>query len=176
LGQDFDRYILISPYLRHNAPSVRGPDSEAKRDLSETAVRAQTWAAVSTGRIIGLIIINFLGVHLWDGLPVLGFPVPTDLDAVTCTYSWRLLQNFGAHTDYLADIRRVDRPMRVFVGRSDELLDAEKLKIEFQTQRQDVPVVVLPGLGHSDMVTRPEAIRAIVGAATADANASAPAG
>jgi non-heme chloroperoxidase len=175
LGRHFARYILISPYLRHNAPSVRGADSEAKRDLSETAVPAQTWAAVSTGRIIGLTIINFLGVHIWDGLPVLGFPVPTDLDAVTCTYSWRLLQNFGAHTDYLADIRRVDRPMRVFVGRSDELLDAEKLKIEFQTQRQDVPVVILPGLGHSDMVTRPEAIRAIVGAATADANASAPA-
>jgi non-heme chloroperoxidase len=175
LGQHFDRYILISPYLRHNAPSVRGADSEAKRDLSETAARAQTWAAVSTGRIIGLTIINFLGLHIWDGLPVLGFPVPTDLNAVTCTYSWRLLQNFGAHTDYLADIRRVDRPMRVFVGRSDELLDAEKLKIEFQTQRQDVPVVILPGLGHSDMVTRPEAIRAIVDAATADADASAPA-
>jgi pimeloyl-ACP methyl ester carboxylesterase len=105
-------------------------------------------------------------------LPVLGFPVPTDLDAVTCSYSWRLLQNFGAHTDYLADIRRVDRPMRVFVGQSDGLLDAEKLKIEFQTQRQDVPVVILPGLGHSDMATHPEAIRAIVGAAAADANAS----
>jgi hypothetical protein len=54
------------------------------------------------------------------------------------------------------------------VGRSDELLDAQKLKIEFQTQRQDVPVVILPGLGHSDMVTRPEAILAIVGAATAE--------
>jgi len=118
LGQDFDRYILISPYLRYNAPSVRKADSEAKRDRSETAVRAQTWAAVSTGRIVGLTIINFLGVHTWDGLPVLGFPVPTDLDAVTCTYSWRLLQNFGAHTDYLADIRRVARPMRVFVGRT----------------------------------------------------------
>jgi non-heme chloroperoxidase len=175
LGQDFDRYILISPYLRHDAPSVRGADSEAKRDLSDTPVRAQTWAAVSTGRIVGLTIINYLGVHIWDGLPVLGFPVPTDLDSVTGTYSWRLLQNFGAHTDYLDDIRRVDRPVRVFVGRADELLNAEKLKIEFQTQRQDVPVVILPGLGHSDMVTRPEAIRAIVGAATADANASAPA-
>lgn len=154
---------------------MRGTESEAKRDLSETAVRAQTWAAVSTGRIIGLTIINFLGVYIWDGRPELGFPVPTDLDAVTGTYSWRLLQNFGAHADYLADIRRVYRPMRVFVGRSDELLDADKLKIEFQTQRQDVPVVILPGLGHSDMVTRPEAIRAIVDAATADATGSAPA-
>jgi len=175
LGQDFDRYILISPYLRHDAPSVRGADTEAKRNPSETAARPQTWAAVSIGRIVGLSIINFFGVHIWDGLPVLGFPVPTDLDAVTGTYSWRLLQNFGAHPDYLADIRRVARPMRVFVGQTDELLDAEKLKVEFQKQRQDVPVVILPGLGHSDMVTHPEAIRAIVGAVTADANASAPA-
>jgi pimeloyl-ACP methyl ester carboxylesterase len=159
LGQQFVRYILISPYLRHDAPSVR----------RETAVHAQTWAAVSTGRIIGLTLLNSLGVHIWDGLPVLGFPVPTDLNAVTGTYSWRLLKNFGAHTDYLADIRRVNRPMRVLVGQADELLDAQKLKIEFQTQRQDVPMVILPGLGHSDMVTRPEAIRAIVGAATADA-------
>lgn len=175
LGQDFDRYILISPYLRHDAPSVRRADSEAKRDVSESAFRARTWAAVSTGRIIGLTMINFLGVHFWDGLPVLGFPVPTNLDAVTSTYSWRLLQNFGEQKHYLADIGQVHRPMRVFVGRSDELLDAEKLKIEFETQRQDIPVVIFPGLGHSDMVTRPEAIRAIVGAATADANASAPA-
>jgi non-heme chloroperoxidase len=41
LAQHFDRYILISPYLRHNAPSVRGADSEAKRDLSETAGQSQ---------------------------------------------------------------------------------------------------------------------------------------
>jgi pimeloyl-ACP methyl ester carboxylesterase len=174
LGQQFDRYILISPYLRYNAPSVRGAGSEAKRDLPEKAARAQTWAAVSTGRIIGLSIVNSIGVHIWDGLPVLGFPVPADLDAVTCTYSWRLLQNFGAHKDYLADIRRVDRPMRVLVGGSDELLDAGKLKIEFQMQRQDVPVIILTDLGHSDMLTRPEAIRAIVGAAAADAGASIP--
>jgi len=170
LSQDFDRYILISPYLRHDAPSVRGSDVSAKRDVAKPETPAQTWAAVSIGRIIGLSIINVFGVHIWDGLPVLGFPVPTDLNAVTCNYSWRLLQNFSAHPDYLADIRRVNRPLQVFVGRSDELLDAEKLKIEFQTQRQDVPVVILPGLGHSDMVTHPDAIRAIVSAATAGSN------
>jgi hypothetical protein len=47
---------------------------------------------------------------------------------------------------------------------SDELLDAEKLKAEFQSQRSEVPVSIIPSLGHSDMVTRPDAIRALVGA------------
>jgi len=52
--------------------------------------------------------------------------------------------------------------MQVFVGGSDEILNAEKLRIEFQSQRRDIPVFILPGLGHSDMVTNPVAIRAIV--------------
>jgi non-heme chloroperoxidase len=163
LGQAFDRYILVSPYLRYNAPSVRQTSSEAERDASGSAPdAAQSWVSVSTGRIIGLTILNFIGVRVWDGLPVIAFPVPADLDSVTQTYSWRLQRNFGAREDYLADIRAAVRPVQVFVGGADKLLDAEKLKTEFQSQRQDIPVSIVPGLGHADMVTRPEAIRVIV--------------
>jgi non-heme chloroperoxidase len=163
LGQSFDRYILVSPYLRYNAPSVRRTNSGAKREASGSApAAAQSWAAVSTGRIIGLTILNFIGVHVWDGLPVIAFPVPADMDSVTRTYSWRLQRNFGAHEDYLADIRGAARPVQVYVGGADELLDAEKLRTEFQSLRRDISVFILPGLGHADMVTRPNAIRAIV--------------
>jgi non-heme chloroperoxidase len=103
-------------------------------------------------------------VRVFDGLPVIAFPVPANLDSVTRTYSWRMQRNFGAHDDYLADIRRAVRPMRILVGGSDEILDAEKLKTEFNSQRSDVPVTIIPGLGHSDMVTRPDAIRALMAA------------
>ena len=75
-----------------------------------------------------------------------------------------MYKNFGADDDYLADIRRAVRPMQVFVGGADELLDAQKLEREFQSQRSDVPVSIIPGMGHSDMVTHPDAIRAIVAA------------
>jgi hypothetical protein len=57
---------------------------------------------------------------------------------------------------------RALRPMQVLVGDADELLDAAKLNSEFQSQRSDVPVSVIRGMGHSDTVTRPTAIRAIV--------------
>ena len=50
----------------------------------------------------------------------------------------------------------------MFVGKSDELLDSEKLTLEFDSQRADIPVVVLPGMGHSDMVTNLKAIRVLV--------------
>ena len=155
-GQLVDRYVLVSPYLRYDAPSVRHsePGSAAP----------QSWASPSVGRIIGLTMLNQWGVHIWDGLPVLAFPVPANIDATTNTYSWRMYKNLGADDDYLADIRRTVRPMRAFVGGSDELLDAEKLKTELQSQRSNVPVSIIPGLGHSDMVTRPNAILAVVAA------------
>lgn len=149
-----DRYVLVSPYLRYNAPSVR--------ESTHGASASQSWASASVGRIIGLTIANRWGLHAWDGLPVLAFPVPANIEAATNAYSWRLYKNFAGDDDYLAEIHRALRPMQVLVGDSDELLDAAKLKSEFQSQRSDVPVSVIRGMGHSDMVTRPTAILAIV--------------
>lgn len=155
-GQLVDRYVLVSPYLRYDAPSVR------KSEPGSAA--SQSWASASVGRIVGLTMLNQWGVHIWNDLPVLAFPVPANIEAATRTYSWRMYKNFGADDDYLADIRRTVRPMRVFVGGSDELLDAQKLKSEFHSQRSDIPVSIIPGMKHSDMVTRPDAILALLGA------------
>lgn len=155
-GTLVDRYVVVSPYLRYDAPSVRHapPGSAAP----------QSWAAASVGRMIGLSMLDRWGVKIWNGLPVLAFPVPGNIEATTSTYSWRMYKNFGADDDYLADIRRAARPMHVLVGGSDELLDALELEREFHSQRADVPVSIVPGMGHSDMMTRPEGIRAVVAA------------
>jgi pimeloyl-ACP methyl ester carboxylesterase len=80
-----------------------------------------------------------------------------------------MLKNFAADDDYLADIRRIARPSQVLVGASDEILDAANLKREFQSQRADIPVTIVPSMGHSEMVLRPEAIRALVATFDTDA-------
>jgi pimeloyl-ACP methyl ester carboxylesterase len=98
----------------------------------------------------------------WDGLPVVSFAVPANVSTVTGAYSWRLQRNFEPHDDYLADIRAVRRPMHVYVGGSDQLFVADRMRAQFQAQRQDIAVSTLPGMGHSDMVTRPEAIDTVV--------------
>jgi alpha-beta hydrolase superfamily lysophospholipase len=159
-GELADRYVLISPYLRYNASSVR--------ESTHGASPSQSWASASVGRIIGLTMANRWGLHTWDGLPVLSFPVRANIEAATNAYSWRLYRNFAGDDDYLGEIRRALRPVQVLVGDSDELLDAAKLKSEFQSQRSDVPVSIIPGIGHSGMVTKPMAVLAIV------ANVAAP--
>jgi non-heme chloroperoxidase len=172
LGQSFDRYILLSPYLKYNAPSLRGRDdpipvaalgtARAHTAPADAARGIQAWTAVSTGRIIGLTMLNALGIHHWDGLPVVSFAVPAGVSSVTPAYSWRLLRNFQPHNDYLADIRAVARPMHVYVGSADQIFVADRVRAECQAQRPDIAVSIVPGMGHSDMVTQPAAIAAAV--------------
>jgi non-heme chloroperoxidase len=162
LGQSFARYILISPYLKYNGPASRTSATELKSAQNGAAqVVLRNWASASTGRIIALTLINALGVHAFDGLPVVAFAVPPNVASVTAAYSWRLQRNFQPHDNYVADIRAVSRPMRVYVGGVDQLFIPEKLQNEFQAQRRDIPVHIVAAMGHTDMITRPEAIRLI---------------
>ncbi len=105
-GREFDRFILLSPYLRYDAPTAR---QDAARPTDDAH-----WYSVSIGRIVGLSILGSFGIHHFDGLPVLSFPVPDDLDSVTPSYSLRMQQNFAPHANYRADIRESKGPMLVF--------------------------------------------------------------
>jgi pimeloyl-ACP methyl ester carboxylesterase len=71
-------------------------------------------------------------------------------------------QSFQPHNDFRADIRSVSKPMWVFVGENDQLFLPEKFQEVFDAERKDIPVTILPGLGHSDMATSVKAIRAVV--------------
>ncbi|MGI4756361.1 MAG: alpha/beta hydrolase [Janthinobacterium lividum] len=155
-GNLFDRFILLSPYLRYNAPTVR--PTSTRNNTGE----GSSWYSVSIARIIGLSIFDFFGIHSFDGLPVLSFPVPTNIQATTSSYSFRMQKNFEPHSDYRADIRNVTRPMQVFVGGSDELFIPEQFPKVFSADRKDVQVSILPGMCHSDMITKPAAISAVV--------------
>jgi pimeloyl-ACP methyl ester carboxylesterase len=155
-GKDFGRFVFVSPYLRYNAPTVR-PATPNEKASPEHNV----WYSVSIKRIVGLSIFNSVGIHHFDGLPVLAFPVPTGIEATTASYSFRLEENFQPRGNYQADIRAIKKPAQVFVGGQDELFLPEKFADVFDKDRSDIPVTIVPGLGHSDMVTKPEAITAV---------------
>ncbi len=157
LANSFGRFVFLSPYLRYNAPTVR---SASPRD--KASPEQNTWYSVSVKRIIGLSIFNFFGIHHFDGLPVLAFPVPTGIESTTATYSFRLEENFQPRSDYKADIKAIKKPAQVFVGGQDELYLPEKFAEVFDGVRSDIPVTILPGMGHSDMITKPEPITAVV--------------
>jgi pimeloyl-ACP methyl ester carboxylesterase len=156
-GKLFDRFVFLSPYLRYNAPTVRPASPNEKADPQHNA-----WYSVSIKRIVGLSIFNFFGIHHFDGLPVLAFPVPGDIEDTTPTYSFRLEENFQPHKNYAADIRAIPKPAQVLVGSQDELFLPEKFAPVFDKSRSDIPVTIVPGMGHSDMITKPEPINAVV--------------
>jgi non-heme chloroperoxidase len=159
VGQSFDRYVLLSPFLMYDAPTARTAHAEP---AGQTSGDQAVWTTVSVGRIIGLQALNAVGVHFFDGLAVIHFAVPPDVPSVTDAYSWRLLLNFQPHEDFMADIRAVSKPMQVLVGGKDELFLPEKFEPVFDANRKDIPVTIVSDFGHIDMITNPAAIDAVV--------------
>jgi hypothetical protein len=115
-------------------------------------------------RIIGLRVLNRLGIHAFDHLPVLQFAVmPEHASRATPSYSLRLMRGFST-ADYRADLKAAQSPVAVLVGEKDELFEASQFPPVIAAIRPDIPVTVLPGLTHIGLITDPGAAPAIVAA------------
>lgn len=136
VGDRFDGYLLLAPYLSHDAPTVRP--------------NAGGWAAPSVPRIIALAVLSQFGIHWFEGLPVVAFAVPPqEMNANrTAFYSFRLWANFAPHRDWQGDIRNIARPAMVLAGANDELFLADRYAPVFKVLRQDIPVELVPNLDH----------------------------
>jgi hypothetical protein len=60
--------------------------------------------------------------------------------------------------DWRAQIAGIDRPMIVALGAKDELFHADQFQPLFAALNPRIPVTVLPGLGHMDMITNDAAV------------------
>ncbi len=144
LGDRFDGYLLLAPFLSPDAPTAR-PDTGG-------------WAAPYIPRIVALRVLRGLGLHWFEGLPVVAFAIPPEEmnDNRTQFYSFRLLANYSPHLDWRQDIRDIRRPAMVLVGANDELFRADQFAPVFQTLRPDIPVELLPNLDHMGPVIATE--------------------
>jgi alpha-beta hydrolase superfamily lysophospholipase len=144
----FDRFIMISPALPQNAPTVR-PDTGG-------------WVSVAKPRIIALAVLNRLGIDWFNGLPIVAFATPPKVTYLTSVYSFRLAVDFGApREDYLTALGRSTKPAAVLVGGSDELFYPDRFAPLFQAARPNLPVTIVPGVGHIGMTVTPEGIAAV---------------
>jgi non-heme chloroperoxidase len=157
-GSLYDRYLLLAPFLGINAPTQRKTPQNVSSDGKPGV---GSFAAPYFGRLFALIALDKIGIHWFDGLPVMAFAVPPDSKTLTQTYSMRLLMNLAPHPDYEADIRNLHRPAAFLVGDKDEFCIAEQFAPVIHAQRPDIPVRVLPGLRHMDLITNPQAFAAI---------------
>jgi non-heme chloroperoxidase len=155
LGAAFNRVVLLAPFLGPRAPTVKQGE-------------ANTWAKVYLPRLIALVILDRLGIHAFEHLPVIAFAVlPEQAKFLTPIYSFLLVRAFGTE-DYAADLRNAKAPLAVLVGGDDELFEAKNFAAAIDAIRPDTPVVVVPGLDHIGLALDPRAVPAIAAALRGD--------
>jgi alpha-beta hydrolase superfamily lysophospholipase len=140
----FTRTVLLAPYLGYNAPSSR-PNSGG-------------WANPDIPRFLALSVLRRLGMPWAESLPAIAFAVsPNSSLRQTGVYSYRLMRNFAA-SDYRADFAAATRPVTVFSGSADELIDASKFG---ETVGDRATVRIIQGVDHMGIVYDPATISVI---------------
>ena len=147
--QLFDRYVLLAPYLRHDAPTAR-PDNGG-------------WVSVGIPRIVGLRLANAVGITGWNNLPVVNFALDEQARRfLTPSYSYALAASFGPHDDWRGDIRAARGPLRVVAGSQDELFHSDRYAAAFAEAGKPVPVTLVPGVNHMGITLDAAATQAVV--------------
>ncbi|TNE72601.1 alpha/beta fold hydrolase [bacterium] len=105
-----DGFLLFAPLIGHNSPAFsQGQTPENKTE--------EPFMKIHIERIIGLTLLNEIGNHNYDSLPVLFFNLP---DVVPLRkYSYRANKS-STPDDYVAGLKAVDKPMLVLIGSEDE--------------------------------------------------------
>ncbi len=147
----FSNYLLLSPFISQDAPTYRR--------------NAGGWVSVGIPRIIALSLFNAAGIRAFNDLPVMKFALDQGAKAfLTPQYSFALAQNFRPESNYRANIRAVGQPLCVVAGEADEVHCADRFAGVFSAEGKDVPVTLIPGIGHIPLTLDPSAIQAAVAA------------
>jgi non-heme chloroperoxidase len=147
-GLLFDRYVFLSPILP-GSPTLRP--------------RSGGWVSFSVPRVTAIASLDRLGIHWFDGFPVLSYAVSPDMSQwVTASYSYRLTLNFGAGVGYETYLRNIRRPAAVLVGDVDEQEFADQFAPLMQRLGVNIPVTLVPNVKHADMINDPKAASAIL--------------
>ena len=141
-GGTADAYLLLSPFLKYNAPTIR-KDSGG-------------WTHVHLPRIIGLSMLNGVGIRCFNHLTVIEFNMPLNArdGTETLAYSHRLNTAF-APRNYKKDLSAIRRPLLVVAGAKDEAFIAEQFEpVISQYTKGDFEL--LEGVTHNGLVVGPE--------------------
>ena len=141
-------YLLLAPSFGE-APTQRQGDS------TDTSA----YVHFNNKRLIGLILLNIVGIRWLDHLPVLYFNESTGVS----DYSYRAVLSGQPIRPDTADIalQKVAAPLLVVVGENDAIFLADQYA-DFVSTNSDGKTVVIPELDHNQVVDHPEAIAVMV--------------
>lgn len=147
-----DGAVLLAPFLLHNAPTTRK--------------KSGGWAQPLTRRIIGLTMLNAVGITVLNHLKVITFNMPRDIldgalgDTATTAYSYRLNTSYAPRRNYLKDITALP-PFLLIAGQEDEAFVAEGYVPLMQPVTDTGQYLLVPGQRHLGIVDAPATAAAI---------------
>ncbi len=142
-----DGYLLLAPYLGWSSPTTR----------KEPAAEDQEFMKVHLSRILGLELLNGVGVTAFDGLRTHFANLPPELPLRS--YSHRAMAG-SAPEDYARALAAVEAPLLVVVGSEDEAFLADRYE-EVVHAHSRGEVTIVPGAHHNDLVDDPRAVAAV---------------
>jgi non-heme chloroperoxidase len=141
-------YLLLAPIIPR-APSVRGGD-------------AGGWANMNFKRLFGLLALNAIGIHGFNGLPLIAFNKPAQFwdGTETLSYSYRLNVSYHPRFNYQGDVRALGEQTLVLVGADDQAVDPDGLHAVFTADDPRAQVTTLPSISHFGVFSEPAALDA----------------
>jgi pimeloyl-ACP methyl ester carboxylesterase len=153
LADEFERFVLLSPYLGYRAPTNRANDGIGR------------WVSVDLPRVLALRLVEAAGLDWGQAAPAIAFAVGRkEWPAVTPFYSYRLMRSYAAPDDWQAPFKRSGARMEVIAGEDDELMNAPAYAPALEPL--GVKVKLVPGVDHMGVVYKPAALDAIIEAAS----------
>lgn len=147
----FDSYLLLAPAVSPNAP-MNYPKEESTNLIG-----------VALPRIIGLTILNQMGIKLFNHLTVLvkNKEEETTHGIESRKISYRLALSRMPNMKFERDLKALNKPTLVLIGEDDEEFKAEEYAPLFQ-KYNDAEVRVLPhGLTHDSIILSEYTYKAI---------------
>ncbi|MCB0215035.1 MAG: alpha/beta hydrolase [Chloroflexi bacterium] len=146
-----DAYLLFAPNLGINSPTARTEPAEAADPDVEATLK------LHVPRILGLALLNAVGVTGLNGLPTMIFNLPPELPMRA--YSFRAMATTSPD-DHAVALAAVSEPLLVLVGSNDEAFHGEQYG-PVVTAHSDGDVEIVDGETH-DGILRNEAAMAAV--------------
>ena len=120
----------------------------------------ETWSNPYVPRIIGLSILNGLGIHAFDHLLVIGFATDPADNRATASYSHRLLRSMNPQ-DHRALLRDTAAPVTVLAGTDDQVFAADQFAPTVHAVRPEAEVQLVDRVDHIGMTLDPAALAAV---------------
>lgn len=130
-----DGYILLAPYLQHDAPTTN---------------KNSGWAKPLLARVILANILSAFGFGCLDHVVTIKFDMPEEYkdDSVTLFYTHAMITSYSPW-DYKKDLKNTSKKTLVLVGENDEAMNASAYK---EVIPKNMKLVILPKMTHMGIV------------------------